>query len=200
MLFVCYFWYSLPTYLLFIDHTIHQHWKNNDLTSFPSCRQFSWCSASLEVSDWWRSKAAISRSAYTTCNHINWSSFSIYYHMTKNNNQTWTECLFCFQADCSDALCARSSPTLASNATGSHIFKTVLLNNFNLWFVWFQCDIVMPSWSGYIVCPTLNYKLPYCIVKNKVKFSDTRYRALGTKLMPLYRQSAYRWIFMSSRP
>ena len=34
--------------------------------------------------------------------------------------------------------------------------------------------------------------------KVKVKFSHTRYRALGPELIPVYRQSARRWLFKSS--
>jgi len=32
----------------------------------------------------------------------------------------------------------------------------------------------------------------------KVKFSHTRYRALGLELIPVYRQSACKWLFKSS--
>jgi len=36
------------------------------------------------------------------------------------------------------------------------------------------------------------------IVGKKVKFSHTRYRVLGLEMIPLYRQSACRWLFKSS--
>jgi len=41
----------------------HERHSSNDLTCFPSCRQFSWCSANLAVSVRWRSNASIKRSA-----------------------------------------------------------------------------------------------------------------------------------------
>jgi len=44
------------------------------------------------------------------------------------------------------------------------------------------------------------WKVTQCLKVNKVKFSHTRYRALGSELISVYRQSAHKWPFKPSSP
>ena len=44
------------------------------------------------------------------------------------------------------------------------------------------------------ICTTLQAKLHLSSNSKKVKFSHTRYRAFGPELIPVYRQSAHRWL------
>jgi len=47
--------------------------------------------------------------------------------------------------------------------------------------------------SGVLWCACRSVCPQDCMGKSKVKFSHTRYRALGPELIPVYRQSARRW-------
>jgi len=53
-----------------------------------------------------------------------------------------------------------------------------------------------PCWQKhylFTICYKFKIRHIFPSVKSKVKFSHTRYRALGPELIPVYRQSARRW-------
>jgi len=59
-----------------------------------------------------------------------------------------------------------------------------------------QCTSILWGTTSPMRCPSMSFISSN--KKLKVKLSRTRYRALGPELIPVYRQSACRWLYKSS--